>query len=208
MGPWRPQLFASLWRSKAKGHDLCHRKAHYQNWSRGSRTELTGKWGFLYLEEIKIYKKMGKITLECVPFGHTRGRDNFLADCLVKLTLSCRREPFRLVVRLHLFSFPGRKLGGGEQGGGGKGLLRQNISFLLENVISMKRHVWFFFTRKNIAEEKPMANQLWKKSCLCTLVSNNIQSWSRGDSLQKQTFSFIWGENLSYEYWQLSFIVL
>lgn len=73
---------------------------------------------------------MGKRNLECVPFGHIQGRDNFLAECLVKLILSCKSEPFRLLVRLHLFSFPGRKLGGGEQGGGEEGgIVRAKYQF-------------------------------------------------------------------------------
>lgn len=36
---WRPQLLTSLRRRKAKQHDLFHREAHCQNWSKVSRTE-------------------------------------------------------------------------------------------------------------------------------------------------------------------------
>lgn len=89
MMPWRPQLFTSLWRSKAKGHDLCHRKAHCQN-EQGLKDWADWKIKFRLPGRNKDLEKMGKINLECVLFGHTRGSDNFLAERLVKLIPSCK----------------------------------------------------------------------------------------------------------------------
>lgn len=96
----------------------------------GLKDRADWKMRFPLLGRNKSLQKMGKRNLECVPSGHTWGRDNFLAECLVKLTLSCKSKPFRLLVRLHLFSFPGRKLGGGKQGGRGKGeIVREKYQF-------------------------------------------------------------------------------